>query len=208
MAGIKAVIFDCDGVMFDTAEANRLYYNKVLNQFKKPPLSDEQFYKVHMFTVKQALEYLFPEMHSLDEVYHFMKDQGYYQFIPHMKMEPMLKTFLDALKAKGYVRAIATNRTDTMPAVLKAHGLSSGFDMVVTAADVEHAKPDPDQLLKIQAAYHLKSDEMMFVGDSQFDQMAAKKAGALFVAFRNKALEADYHCDSMEEVANILGINL
>ena len=33
---IKAVVFDCDGVMFDTADANRRFYNEVLETFHKP----------------------------------------------------------------------------------------------------------------------------------------------------------------------------
>ena len=45
---IRAVVFDCDGVMFDTADANRIYYNRVLERFGKPPLNQEQFINVHM----------------------------------------------------------------------------------------------------------------------------------------------------------------
>jgi len=52
---IKAVVFDCDGVMFDTAVANRKYYDEVLQAFGKSALNDEQFVNVHMMTVKGAI---------------------------------------------------------------------------------------------------------------------------------------------------------
>ena len=78
---IKAVIFDCDGVMFDTAEANKKFYNELLEHFSKPKLTDEQFIKVHMFTVSQALDYLFPEQANLDEVYKMLKTIGYNKVI-------------------------------------------------------------------------------------------------------------------------------
>ena len=69
---IKAVVFDCDGVMFDTAMANRKFYNEVLTIFGKPKLNDEQFVNVHMMTVKGAIEYLFPEKEDLSDVFDCM----------------------------------------------------------------------------------------------------------------------------------------
>jgi len=203
---IKAVVFDCDGVMFDTAEANRMYYNTVLNNFGKPKLTDEQFHMVHMFTVKAALDYLFPEMASLDEVYACMKGVGYYRFIRHMKMEPDLRKLLKKLGEKGYIRAVATNRTDTMGAVLKEYELTHEFEMVVTAADVKQAKPEPDQLLKIQKQFSLRADEMIFIGDSEYDAMAALSADIPFIAFKNPDLKADFHGDTMGDVEKILNI--
>jgi len=56
---VKVLVFDCDGVMFDTEKANRMYYNRILEQFGKSPLTQEQFEYVHMSTVKQALHFCF-----------------------------------------------------------------------------------------------------------------------------------------------------
>ena len=47
ISGIRAVAFDCDGVMFDTARANRAYYNRVLAHFGRPPMNEEQFLYTH-----------------------------------------------------------------------------------------------------------------------------------------------------------------
>jgi HAD superfamily hydrolase (TIGR01509 family) len=206
MESIKVVVFDCDGVMFDTSGANKMYYNKVLAHFGKPDLTQEQFVKVHMFTVKDALEYLFPEMESLESVYTFMATMRYDQFIPYMEREKGLKHLLAALKDRGMRRAVATNRTNTMQALLKAHKLEDAFDLVVTAADVQHPKPSPEQLYTIMEKFSFAPGEMLFVGDSEYDQMAAKKAGVPFIAFKNKALEADFHVTSMAELGTIVRI--
>ena len=61
VAKLKAVVFDCDGVMFDTALANRKFYDELLESFGKPVLDEEQFINVHMMTVTEAVKYLFPE---------------------------------------------------------------------------------------------------------------------------------------------------
>ena len=156
---IKAVIFDCDGVMFDTAEANKKFYNELLEYFGKAALTDKQFIKVHMFTVFQALEYLFPEMETLDKVYKRIKKIGYTKFIKYMHMETGFRKLLSDLKNNGHIRGVATNRTNTMGKVLKDNNLTNDFDIVVTAADVALPKPAPDQLIKIMSHFNIKKNE-------------------------------------------------
>ncbi len=203
---IKAVVFDCDGVLFDTADANRKYYDEILDCFGKERLDEEQFAKVHMFTVKQALAYLFPEKADMAEVYACLKNIGYDKFIKYMHMAPGLEKLLLNLKRNGYIRGVATNRTDTMERVLRENGLAEQFDMVVTAADVENPKPAPDQLLKIMQAYGLDAGQVIFVGDSEYDMLAAMKAGTVFAAFRSPQLKADMQLENMDQIGEILHI--
>lgn len=204
---IKAVVFDCDGVMFDTALANRKFYNEVLQVFGKPELNEEQFNNIHMMTITGAIEYLFPDMDDLSIVYDNLKNIGYKKFIKHMSMEKGLKEFLIKLKDNGYIRGVATNRTNTMEKVLKDFYLEDYFEVVVTAAKVEKPKPDPEQLLLIMAKFELKPDEILFIGDSDYDRQAAVSAKVRFAAFKNPELKADFNVDSMDEVARILQIN-
>jgi phosphoglycolate phosphatase len=204
---IKAVVFDCDGVMFDTALANRKYYDEVLSAFGKPPLNDEQFVNVHMMTVTSAIAYLFPQKEDLSEIFACLKDIGYHKFIEYMKMENGLVELLVRLKAHGYIRGIGTNRTNTMETVLKDFHLESYFEVVVTAAMVKHPKPDPEQLHLIMNQFGLKPGQVMFIGDSEYDQEAAASAGVQFVAFKASHLDADWNVSSMDEIAEILQIN-
>jgi HAD superfamily hydrolase (TIGR01509 family) len=204
---LKAVVFDCDGVMFDTALANRKFYDEVLVSFGKQTLTQEQFVNVHMMTVKAAIEYLFPDFDDHRPVYEKIKSIGYAKFIPYMEREKGLKTLLSGLKAKGLIRGVATNRTNTMDNVLVDNGMTSLFETVVTAADVENPKPAPDQLNKIMAEFGLSSRQILFVGDSEYDQRAAQTAGTWFIAFKQKGLDAHYHVQSMEEIGKLLQIN-
>jgi HAD superfamily hydrolase (TIGR01509 family) len=201
---IKAVVFDCDGVMFDTALANRKFYDEVLAKFDKPPLTDVQFVNVHMMTVGEAIQYLFPEKENHKAVFSCLKQIGYAKFIPFMKMEEGLVRLLERLKEKGFIRAIATNRTNTMEQVLQDNDLESYFEMVVTSADVEKPKPDPEQLIKIMAAFQLSPTEVLFIGDSEYDQRAAQSAGTWFAAFKQPKLTADIHVTAMADILGIL----
>ena len=203
ISNIKAVVFDCDGVLFDTALANRKFYDEVLSHFDRPALTDEQFSQVHMMTVASAVAYLFADITDHTRVFHCLKQIGYHKFIPYMKMEEGLPDLLIDLAAHGCIRAVATNRTDTMHKVLKDYGLDDKFDMVVTAADVENPKPHPEQLEKIMARFSLQPDQVLFVGDSIYDQQAARAAGTFFAAFKKPGLEADLYAWKMQDFAQV-----
>lgn len=204
---IKAVVFDCDGVMFDTATANKKYYDEVLQAFGKPALNKEQFLNVHMMTVNGAIEYLFPEKDDLSSVYDRLKHIGYKKFIKYMIMEKGLKELLIKLKNRGYIRGIATNRTNTMEKVLKDFYLEDCFEVVMTAAKVKKPKPDPEQLLVIMEKFDLQPDGILFIGDSDYDRQAAVNAKVKFVAFKNPNLKGDFNVVSMDEIAEVLQIN-
>jgi len=45
-------IFDCDGVLFDSKEANRHYYNFIATELGREELSPEELEYVHMHTAE------------------------------------------------------------------------------------------------------------------------------------------------------------
>lgn len=207
MKNIKVVAFDCDGVMFDTRKANMAYYNNVLNYFGRPPMNPRQFDYSQMHTADEALAYLFNDEERLAAAQAYRKTMSYLPFLKDMEIEPYLKPVLKKLRPK-YKTAIATNRADTMNRVLVDHGLKGYFDLVVTANDVENPKPHPDQLVKILEHFETAPREMIYIGDSELDEMAAKATGVRFVAYANNSLAAEFHIKSLKEIEDILnGLN-
>lgn len=202
---IKAVILDCDGVMFDTADANRAYYNRVLARFGRPEMTEAQFRYSHMHTAYEALSHLFPDPADLEAADAYRRAMPYSDFIPYMKPDPDMVALLNALRPR-YKTAIATNRTDTMARVLEAFDLVPLFDEVVTARDVRHPKPHPEPLLTILERFDLQAKQAMYIGDSPVDAEAAQAAGVPFVACGNPELAADHHIRGLKEMKGILGI--
>ena len=200
---IKAVIFDCDGVMFDTTEANAAYYNRILKHLDRPELTPEQFAYCHMHTVDNALRFLFVDAGELETAQAFRREMSYLDFIPRMIIEPQLKTLLQKLRP-GIKTAVGTNRSDTMDAVMEVHGLTDGFDLVVTALDVPAPKPAPDILKRVLATFRIEAGEAIYIGDSAVDEQAANAAGIPLVAYRNRALQAWRHIDSLDEINGLL----
>ncbi len=202
---IKVVGFDCDGVMFDSSQANKAYYNHILNQFNMPVMTPEQFAFAHMHTVDETLAFLIQDSEILLGAQEFRKQMSYLPFIRHMVAEQYLQSVLDKLRPV-YKTAIATNRTDTMERVLIEHNLEGCFDYVVTACDVAHPKPHPDQLLAILSHFAIEPHEMVYVGDSQLDAMAAQRSGVTFIAYQNPDLTADVHIRNLNDLIGILGL--
>jgi phosphoglycolate phosphatase len=202
---VKVVAFDCDGVMFDSSEANRAFYNQVLTHIEMPPMTPEQSAFAHMHTVDESLEYLIDDPEKLAEARRYRLRMSYHAFIRHMVIEPHLKTLLAKLRP-AFKTAIATNRTDTMDRVLEEHELEGQFDLVVTALDVRHPKPHPDQLQLILEHFEITPDRMIYIGDSALDAQSAQSAQVPFIAFRNASLPARLHIQSLQQIEGILGL--
>ncbi|NVM56841.1 MAG: HAD family hydrolase, partial [Desulfobacterales bacterium] len=123
MEHVKVVIFDCDGVMFDSRQANEAYYNHILSHLGKPRINSQQSEYVHTHTADQSVAYLFRDDPRLKEqALTYRRRINYLPFITMMQMEPYLKEFLGYLRP-SYKTAISTNRSDTMHSVLAEHGL-------------------------------------------------------------------------------------
>ncbi len=203
MTVIKVIALDCDGVMFETVNANRAYYNDILAYFGRPPMTPEQFAYTQMSTADEAIAHLFPDPESFAAAQAHRKKTGYDAYIQHMKMDPDLLPLLEKYNG-AYYMAVATNRSDTMRKVLSQHGIEHYFDLVVTAMDVARPKPFPDPLLKVMDHFKIRPDEMIYVGDSVVDEQAARAAGVPLVACRNSCLDGDFHIQQLNELDDVL----
>ena len=201
---VKVVAFDCDGVMFDSREANRAYYNHLLEQFHLPAMTPRQLAYAHMHTVDEALAHLIPDDTVRDAAHAYRKQLGHRPFLQYMQMEPGLVPLLQKLRPR-YKTAVATNRTDTMGHVLAENRNDHLFDLVVCALDVQFPKPHPEALVKVVDHFAVSREAVIYVGDSKVDETAAEAAGVTFIAYRNPDLTARHHIDHLHEMAGLLG---
>jgi len=206
MPSYKVIAFDCDGVLFDTAESNRAYYNTLRSELGMPDMTEEEFHFAHMHTVKETLAYLFKNPHDFQKAEAVKAALSYTPFVAAMKMEPSLIPLLKKLRPT-YKTAVATNRSDSMPTLLREHDITPYFDLIVSANDVLRPKPHPDQLLRLLDHFNVLPHEVLYVGDSKVDESAAKAAQVPLVAYDNMSLSAEYHIRSLKEIEGILGIH-
>lgn len=203
-AMLKLIVFDCDGVLFDSRKANRIYYNDLLSAFDHPPMDDQELDFVHSHNVTDSVSHIFQKHPAadLEAVHRHRLSQSYTPYLAHMVMEPDLIDFLDSVKAH-YHLAISTNRTTTMKPLLETYGLTDYFELVVTPMDVESPKPAPDALLKIFSHFNCRPEETIFIGDSEVDQKHTENANVDLIAFKNKQLQARYYVERFMQILEL-----
>ena len=201
---LKLIVFDCDGVMFDSKKANCMYYNQLLAQFNLPSMSEDEQDFVHMSSVTDSVKHIFRHYSEpdLEQVHAYRKQCGYAPFLKYMEMEPDLVDFLK-ITSKKYSLAISTNRTDTMVPLLKSYRLENYFTKVMTASNAKRPKPAPDGLLEILSHYKYKPEQAIFIGDSIIDEQHAAACNVPLIGFKNRNLGAAFHVDSFMEILEL-----
>ncbi|MBA4390676.1 MAG: hypothetical protein C0399_07045 [Syntrophus sp. (in: bacteria)] len=194
---IDCVIYDCDGVLFDSLEQNRKLYDHIAVSTGRAALTEEEINFCHTHTVYESIHYVFRDNETLEKkaVDYWKNNINFADFIPYLKMEPNLMEVLAKLKERGITRAISTNRTTSMKYIMEEYGLYPYFDMVVTALDVENPKPHPESVEKILKMFTLNREDVLFIGDSDVDRKTARSSGVKFIAYKNEDLEADGFID-------------
>jgi len=204
---IRCVIYDCDGVLFDSLEANTKLYNDLCAMVGREPLRENEMQYVHTHTVFEAIHFIFGGKDDLEKkALEILKQKqvDLKNYVEYLKMEPHLFQTLENLKEKGILRAINTNRTTSMPYIMDRFHLWPYFEMVVTALDVENPKPHPESIEKIIKAFQLKKEEAVFVGDSEVDQQTAKSSGIKFIAYKNKEVANDAYINDHLDLLKII----
>jgi phosphoglycolate phosphatase len=184
LSQIEAVIFDCDGVMFESRRANLAYYNRILEEFSYPLVSTEQTELAHLCHTASSPDVLacLLRQEDLAPALNFASSIDYREFIPQMEPEPNLTDLLEPL-SKQYPLAIATNRGKSILPILDHFNLQDFFATVVTSHDVEHPKPAPDMLLLAAENLNIVPDKCLFIGDSGLDKTAAEAANMQFAGY-------------------------
>ncbi|MBU1041795.1 MAG: HAD family hydrolase [Proteobacteria bacterium] len=192
LRGVRGFIFDCDGVLIDSFQANIAYYNFFRTHFGLPPMSleDEQF--THTQNVFDSLKRIVPPEHY-EAAMQYRHQVDYKSILPYVRREPGIRKLLSWLKAAGFPIGVNTNRTDTTSMVFETVDLLGYFDPIMTAGIAPKPKPDPAGMLAILDAWGLAPGEVVFVGDSDVDEMTARNSGVPFWAFKNQDLDADLH---------------
>ena len=182
------VIFDCDGVVIDSREANITYYNYLREYLGLPKLTREQEDFAQSATVYQAMDAIFPKplqplLRDASRKISYVRD-----IMPHIGCYPGLHDVLDFCRRSGVRLAMNTNRTDGMDMLLRNCRLEGYFDPIVLASDVSRPKPAPEGALRILKQWNVKRDQTLFIGDSASDKGAAEGASIPFLSFQTDGL--------------------
>lgn len=200
----RAVIYDCDGVMFDSMQANFAFYRSVMDHMGITlDWNDPDVIRIiHTYANREVMAHFFADAEKRERAIRFAGSIDYRALLPLMQMEEGFKLTLDELQGRVSL-AVCTNRSTSVDAVLEGFGLDGYFSFVMTAAKSSLPKPHPEPLLRILDHFALAPEEALFVGDSAVDAQAAAAARVPFVAYKAD-LPGMARIDRHEEILALL----
>ena len=176
----QAVIFDMDGLMFDTESAALTAWRETMKRMGAS-VSEDVILQTAGLNGVQSKALLARHVPGLDaerarEIWYeifdgILAENG-------VPVKPGLYALLDALKAAGVRRAVATGtRHEKAWSHLRSAGVEAAFDAVCTGDMVSRGKPAPDLFLKAAEMLGTEPKDCIVLEDSAYGIAAAQAAG-------------------------------
>jgi len=193
---LRAVVFDLDGLMFNTEELYEQVDTEVLARRGKPceeALLDQMTGRKADVALQMMIDW-----HDLDDTIEQLSAEisALFAEVLPQRLAPMpgLMRLLDALEVAQIPKGIATSSGPAFVSdVLNRFQLQPRFSFVLTSEDIQHGKPAPD-IYRLAAERHgLPTEQVMVLEDSLAGCQAAVAAGAYAVAVpHGRSLKFDF----------------
>jgi sugar-phosphatase len=210
LSGIKAVIFDMDGVIIDSEP---LWRRVMIRSFTEAgiPFTENDCRITTGLRFKEVAAYWFGR-HSIT---HIPVDE--FDALVIQRLSDLIRSegtamrgvyqALQHLKAKGYRIALGTSsNTAFMNTVMDALKIRDYFDVLCSAEHMTYGKPHPEVFLTCAAQLGVQPKECLVIEDSINGIVAAKAAQMKVIAIPDeeskhnpKFVLADYRMESLEE---------
>lgn len=177
----KAIVFDVDGTVVDT----RFIMDAVRDAYRDVRHSDlsEEICDVMYGSPASHAQKLMGLNDEEFAVYGKQFMSYLPKYLPNQKLFDGIRECMEQCRELGLIVAINTSRT-VAGAEEAASMLEWNFaefcDHVIGCDLVKNPKPAPDSLLYLGKLCGLTMDEVLFVGDTEFDSGCAANAGADF----------------------------
>ncbi|HPR41368.1 MAG TPA: HAD family hydrolase [Candidatus Methanofastidiosa archaeon] len=192
----KALLFDMDGVLVDSTESWRGALNDALRRYGQRELSKEEFLDQYWGAdLFQILEKL-----GLDMGIGRFCNAIYPEHIRDVKLFPETIDTLERLRDVD--KALVTNTTlDCTERILDKYGIRQYFLEIVTSDQVQYGKPRPDMLILACERLGRTAGEVMMIGDTINDIIAARDARCTSIGI---GVDGDYRIGSLKELPSLL----
>jgi len=181
---VAAIVIDLDGTLLHTAPELAESANRMLRDMGRPAVSQQLLMSYIgngiSWLVKRALT---GDMHAepaaalYDEALSIF-EKHYTELLLASKPFAGVVKGLDAMQAAGYRLGCITNKVAryTEP-LLKGIGLAGYFDLVLSGDTLPEKKPHPLPLLHAAKFFGVPVQQLLLIGDSLNDAVAARAAG-------------------------------
>lgn len=214
----RAVLFDLDGTLIDSAPDIRAAVNELLARRDLGPLDLDQVKSMIGNGVRKLVERAFAATAGplppaeLDAQYMTMIDIYGRHLVKLTTLLPGAADALASLAGAGMALGLVTNKPQRfIETILDHFGLSAAFGAVIGGDAGVATKPAPDMLFAAMEELGVQPWDTIMVGDSGSDVAAARAAGVLVVlrsggytATPAEALGADIVISGLGDLAGAL----
>ncbi len=211
----KLVIFDLDGTILDTLKDLTNSVNKTLKLYNlKMRKEDEVKYflgRGPRYLLEKSFNETFTES-KYNEVFKIYDEIYNKHKTDYTKPYDGIIEILKALKQKGYLLAVCSNKQHSATVKLIEDLFSGLFDVVMGTTKRLQPKPDKAMVEEILKVLNVSKDNTIYVGDTEIDIMTAINADikkiAVLYGFRTKEdldkYSPEYYASSALEVLDII----
>ena len=181
---ISAILLDLDGTLLHSAPELAEATNCMLRDMGRPAVSQDLLMNYIgngvTWLVKRALT---GDMHAEPEAAQYQHalpffDKHYSELLTQSKPYDGVFAGLDAMKATGFRLGCITNKAARFTGPLvKSSGLAPYFEIVLSGDSLPEKKPHPMPLLHAAKFFGVPAKQVLFIGDSLNDSLAARAAG-------------------------------
>jgi len=182
---IKAVVFDLDGLMFNTEEIFHAAGVELMRR-RGQEMTDELLTLIMGRRAEEGYPLLVERAGLADDPMElWAESRDLFLNILDGQLAPMPGLFelLDRIERSGLPKGVATSSSrDYLHGILRRFEIFDRFHATLTAEDVTQGKPHPEIYLKAAARLGVPPHEMLVLEDSQAGTNAAAAAGAYIIS--------------------------
>jgi len=208
---IKAIIFDFDGTLINTNQLVKDGLNNLAQIHLGRPLTHMELCELNGKHLNDQIRYITKD-NIKQTVLHFKK----WYAENHNKLASTFKGIPELLQIlrheKIQMGIVSNNSTLPVQQGLNHLNFNHYFQDIITSDDVAKPKPDPEGIECILKKMNLRSEEVLYVGDSPSDVLAAKNANVksclvdwtVLSETEKRKLSADYRIQKPLEILSLI----
>lgn len=214
---IQAVLYDCDGLMFNTEQVSQNMWRQIASEYN---VTIPDWFFTEITGTKRGDDEILQYEKEIPHLHEIMMNERKKRF----DLDFWSQFYPDGLNKKGLIRlqlwlesnhittaVCSSSNRDYVETLIHTVSVPLHFNVIIGGDMVTKGKPDPEIFLKGAEALHVRPENCLVLEDSKQGILAARNAG-MHSCFIEDTIEPDeemkqaveFRKDSLDEVIDLI----